>query len=43
LSKVIEGNEKNFYGNMWAWRTAEPGMKKNGLEEGENGLRVLAR
>lgn len=41
--KIIEGREKNVYAEMWKWRTAKEGRKNNGLEEGADGPRVLAK
>jgi sarcosine oxidase/L-pipecolate oxidase len=40
--KIIEG-EKNVYGKMWEWRMPKECGKNNGLEEGENGWRVLGK
>ncbi|KAJ0106978.1 L-pipecolate oxidase [Diaporthe amygdali] len=42
--KILESRtEGNVYADMWAWREAQKGGKRNGLEEGENGPRVLAK
>jgi len=41
--KIIEGKEKNVYGDMWRWRGPKEGVENNGLEEGPNGPRVLSK
>lgn len=41
--RIIEGGEKTVYGRMWAWRMPQPGKENNGLEEGEDGWRVLGK
>ncbi|ETS85954.1 hypothetical protein PFICI_03979 [Pestalotiopsis fici W106-1] len=41
--KIIEGKSKDdVYSQMWKWRTSDS-LKKNGLEEGEAGPRVLSK
>ncbi|ORY71122.1 FAD dependent oxidoreductase [Pseudomassariella vexata] len=41
--KILEGNgNETVYGNMWRWRHSTT-PKRNGLEEGEDGPRVLAK
>ncbi|KAI1469043.1 FAD dependent oxidoreductase [Daldinia caldariorum] len=41
--KILEGKGgQTVYGQMWKWRNS-PGAKRNGLEEGEQGPRVLSR
>jgi sarcosine oxidase / L-pipecolate oxidase len=44
---IIEGRgEGTVYGNMWRWRedkASKLGNKRNGLEEGEKGNRVLEK
>ena len=41
--KIVEGREKNVYARMWRWRVPEEGAQTNGLEEGKDGPRVLAK
>jgi len=42
--KILEGKAgQTAYSTMWKWRTAAPGMQRNGLEEGEDGPRILDR
>ncbi|KAF8852731.1 FAD dependent oxidoreductase [Acephala macrosclerotiorum] len=43
IVKIVEGKEKNVYGEMWRWREPKVGEKNNGLEEGPDGPRVLAK
>jgi sarcosine oxidase/L-pipecolate oxidase len=41
---VLEGRgQDTVYGRMWAWRDKPRGQKRNGLEEGETGPRVLSK
>lgn len=40
--KILEGKETVFR-KMWKWRSAPEDMKRNGLEEGERGKRVLSK
>ncbi|KAF3064047.1 L-pipecolate oxidase [Daldinia childiae] len=41
--KILEGKgEQTVYGRMWRWRSSTE-AKRNGLEEGEQGPRVLAK
>lgn len=41
--KILEGKgDQTVYGRMWKWRTSTVG-KRNGLEEGEEGPRVLEK
>lgn len=41
--KILEGQGKDtVYGGMWKWRSGDE-AKRNGLEEGEAGPRVLAK
>ncbi|KAI1483155.1 FAD dependent oxidoreductase [Daldinia eschscholtzii] len=41
--KILEGKgEQTVYGRMWKWRSS-PEAKRNGLEEGEQGPRVLSK
>ncbi|TGJ80283.1 hypothetical protein E0Z10_g8489 [Xylaria hypoxylon] len=41
--KILEGKgDQTVYGQMWKWRTSTAG-KRNGLEEGEEGPRVLEK
>ncbi|KAI8961324.1 FAD dependent oxidoreductase [Daldinia sp. FL1419] len=41
--KILEGKgEQTVYGRMWRWRSSTA-AKRNGLEEGEQGPRVLAK
>ena len=41
--KILEGKGgSTVYGQMWKWRDGSTG-KRNGLEEGEKGARVLAK
>ncbi|KAI0391261.1 FAD dependent oxidoreductase [Xylariaceae sp. FL0594] len=42
--KILEGKaDKTVFGALWKWRSAAPGKARNGLEEGEDGPRVLER
>ncbi|KKY17180.1 putative sarcosine oxidase [Phaeomoniella chlamydospora] len=42
--KILEGKgRETVYGNMWKWREGPKDGKRNGLEEGEDGERVLAK
>lgn len=42
--KILEGKgAETPFGQMWRWRRAAEGTKRNGLEEGEEGQRVLAK
>lgn len=47
MLKIIEGKtEGNVYANMWGWRAEaqkDEGGGRNGIEEGEDGPRVLAK
>lgn len=40
--KILEGKETVFR-EMWKWRSAPEGATRNGLEEGEEGPRVLRK
>ncbi|KAI0906168.1 FAD dependent oxidoreductase [Ustulina deusta] len=43
IVKILEGNgDQTVYGRMWKWR-ASNAEKRNGLEEGEEGPRVLEK
>ncbi|SPN99719.1 related to fructosyl amino acid oxidase [Cephalotrichum gorgonifer] len=42
--KILEGQgESTPYGKLWGWRGADMTKGRNGLEEGEDGPRVLAK
>lgn len=41
--KILQGSEPTVYGEMWKWRGSSPSAQRNGLEEGEDGPRVLAK
>ncbi|KAI3394951.1 hypothetical protein diail_2058 [Diaporthe ilicicola] len=42
--KILEGRtDGNVYADMWAWRKPRDEGKRNGLEEGEGGPRVLTK
>jgi len=44
LERESRGEGDTVYGRMWKWRGCPPGHeKRNGLEEGEDGPRVLAK
>jgi sarcosine oxidase/L-pipecolate oxidase len=41
---ILEGRAGNsVYAKLWRWRTDSLGKKRNGLEEGEQGPRVLRK
>lgn len=40
--KILEGSP-TVYAKLWAWRNSHPTEWRNGLSEGENGPRVLAK
>ncbi|KAI1097390.1 FAD dependent oxidoreductase [Jackrogersella minutella] len=40
--KILEGGEQTVYGRMWQWRSSSE-HERNGLEEGEQGPRVLSK
>ncbi|KAI1311503.1 FAD dependent oxidoreductase [Xylaria venustula] len=42
--KILEGKgEQTVYGRLWKWRAGSTAEKRNGLEEGEDGPRVLGK
>ncbi|KAI2627668.1 FAD dependent oxidoreductase [Hypoxylon sp. NC1633] len=43
VTKILEGKgSQTVYGQMWRWRSSDE-SRKNGLEEGEHGPRVLSK
>ncbi|KAH8905810.1 FAD dependent oxidoreductase [Coniochaeta sp. PMI_546] len=41
--KILRGSEPTVYRDMWKWRDSPSDSRRNGLEEGEAGPRVLAK
>ena len=42
--KILEGGkDSSVFRDMWRWRSLREGSRRNGLEEGEAGARVLAK